>query len=73
MLFCCSKHPVSKVTSDIEAMCLQCLTVRGACFHVLVETSMCLFLSHTRFLALSFKLFPHVVRNKVVYSAVGFP
>lgn len=74
MSFCCFKHPVPKVTSDTEAVCLQCVTVRGECFNVWVEIVMCLFLSQTiRFLSLSFKLFPDVVRNKVFYNAVGFP
>lgn len=74
MLFCCFKHPVPKVPSDIEAVCLQCVTIRGECSNVWVETVMCLFLSHTiRFLALSFNFFPDVVRNKVFYNAVGIP
>lgn len=74
MLFCCFEQPVPQVTSDIEAVCLQCVTVRGECFNVWVETVMCLFLSHTiRLLTLCFKLFPDVVRNKVFYKAVGFP
>lgn len=72
MSLCCFKHPVPKVSSDIEAVYLQCVTVRGACFNVLVETGMCLFLSQTM-VSGSFKLFPDVFRNKAFYNAVGFP